>query len=99
MPRTVRGGATRIGLDDFPGGALSPWIPGQSRSTMIVLCAGMHRACSTWQYGVAGTILERHRAGRRLGFVDGERFATTEGPVDESAGWCILETLEPHPGF
>ena len=41
---------------------------------MIVLCVGMYRACSTWQYGVASQILERNGGARRLGFIEGIDF-------------------------
>ena len=66
---------------------------------MLVLCVGMYRACSTWQYGVAGLILERHRAGSRLGFVDGGRFAAeVESGLDPSA-WQILKAHDAHDRF
>jgi hypothetical protein len=34
-----------------------------------VICAGMYRACSTWQYEVAAHLVEEHGAGRRLGYL------------------------------
>jgi len=34
-----------------------------------VFCAGMYRACSTWQYEVAAHLLEEHHDGRRLGYL------------------------------
>ena len=34
-----------------------------------VLCAGMYRACSTWQYEVAAHLVEEHRGGQRLGYL------------------------------
>ena len=30
---------------------------------MDVLCVGMYRACSTWQYEVTAHLTERHRRG------------------------------------
>ncbi len=38
-----------------------------------VICAGMYRACSTWQYEVVAHLLEHHRGGRRLGYLTPER--------------------------
>ena len=35
---------------------------------MFVICAGMCRSGSTWQYNVASELVERHLAGRRIGF-------------------------------
>jgi hypothetical protein len=40
-----------------------------------VVCAGMYRACSTWQYTVAAHLVERHLGGRRLGYLSGEEYA------------------------
>ena len=34
-----------------------------------VFCAGMYRACSTWQYEVAAHLLEEHHDGQRLGYL------------------------------
>lgn len=39
-----------------------------------VICCGMYRACSTWQYEVVAHLLERHRDGRRLGYLTGEQY-------------------------
>src|SRR5437764_423757 len=39
---------------------------------MHVFCVGMYRSGSTWQYDVVSHLLEKHRGGRRLGFVAGE---------------------------
>ena len=46
-----------------------------------VICAGMYRACSTWQYEVVAHLLERHRSGRRLGYLTAEEYAR-ESRVD-----------------
>ncbi|HWE38244.1 MAG TPA: hypothetical protein VG406_16860 [Isosphaeraceae bacterium] len=61
---------------------------------MDVFCVGMHRAGSTWQYQVAGALVERHRAGRRLGFVTG---AAYRGPIDGS--WRALKSHDGHATF
>jgi FkbM family methyltransferase len=56
----------------------------------------MYRACSTWQYGVAGLLLERFRSGNRLGFIDGDRL---EPSVVESADWGVLKAHDAHVRF
>lgn len=67
---------------------------------MYVICAGMYRSCSTWQYDVLARILEQHRSGSRLGYLTGDEFAEyddTEGrPCD---GWRVLKSHEEHPRF
>jgi hypothetical protein len=40
-----------------------------NRSGPDVICAGMYRACSTWQYEVAAHLAEEHRGGERLGYL------------------------------
>jgi Sulfotransferase domain len=40
-----------------------------------VLCGGMYRACSTWQYEVAAHLIEHHVGGQRMGYLTGERYA------------------------
>jgi hypothetical protein len=63
---------------------------------MDVLCVGMYRSGSTWQYDVVGRMLER-RGGRRLGFVPGEDHA---GLPREGAGdWRVLKAHDRHPAF
>ena len=66
---------------------------------MLVLCVGMYRACSTWQYGVVGSILEKHRGGRRLGFVEGIYLHEKVDPQATTRGWSVLKAHDAHPGF
>ena len=66
---------------------------------MLVLCVGMYRACSTWQYGVVGQILERHRDGQRLGFADGGGFASAVEPTLDESHWSVLKAHDAHPKF
>jgi Sulfotransferase domain len=40
-----------------------------NRMGLDVICAGMYRACSTWQYEVAAHLVEEHGGGRRLGYL------------------------------
>ncbi len=62
---------------------------------MDVLCVGMYRACSTWQYEVAADLVEIHRAGSRLGYVTGDQYAA----LGASNGWRVLKSHEGHPAF
>lgn len=64
---------------------------------MDVFCVGMYRACSTWQYEVAAHLIERHRRGRRLGFVLGEDYAGPGRPF--GPGWRVLKSHEGHRRF
>ena len=50
-----------------PGGGGAP-------HAVDVICCGMYRACSTWQYEVVTHLLEHHRDGQRLGYLTGEQF-------------------------
>ncbi len=50
---------------------------GAMRDGVDVICAGMYRACSTWQYEVVAHLLEHHRAGRRLGYLTPEEYVRT----------------------
>ncbi len=42
-----------------------------------ILCVGMYRACSTWQYEVLSHLVETRLGGARLGFMDGDDFAAS----------------------
>lgn len=66
---------------------------------MYVLCVGMYRACSTWQYEVAGHLLERHRSARRLGYVPGADFPAMERAGGPGHGWAILKSHDEDPRF
>jgi hypothetical protein len=66
---------------------------------MYVLCAGMYRACSTWQYDVVAHLLEQHRDAQRLGYQTGEEFAERESAKGDRAGWQVLKSHEGHRSF
>jgi hypothetical protein len=68
----------------------------QQRRGMDVFCVGMYRSGSTWQYGVAGHLLERHRAGQRLGFVSGDHYTPNPEPTP---GWRVLKAHDRHVYF
>ncbi|GIW86914.1 MAG: hypothetical protein KatS3mg108_1238 [Isosphaeraceae bacterium] len=62
---------------------------------MDILCVGMYRACSTWQYEVAAELVESHRGGIRLGYLSGDEYAR----LPESSHWRVLKSHEGHPAF
>ena len=66
---------------------------------MDVLCVGMYRACSTWQYEVVAHLIERHLGGRRLGYLTGDEYAELESYPAEHCGWRIVKSHEEHPAF
>ncbi len=66
---------------------------------MDVLCVGMYRACSTWQYEVVSQLVERHRGGRRLGYMLGEEYAELVAREGHDRGWRVLKSHEEHPAF
>ena len=66
---------------------------------MLVLCVGMYRACSTWQYGVVGALLEKHQGGQRLGFVEGIRFREKLAENPRTSEWAVLKAHDYHDLF
>jgi hypothetical protein len=65
---------------------------------MDVLCVGMYRSCSTWQYNVVSHLVRLHRGGCRLGFVSGEQYAGLP-PDGAAGGWRVLKSHDGHPAF
>jgi hypothetical protein len=66
---------------------------------MYVLCVGMYRACSTWQYEVIAHLLERHRGGVRLGYLTGEQFQELDDLEGDDGVWKVLKSHEEHERF
>ena len=70
-----------------------------------VICAGMYRACSTWQYEVVGHLVEQRLQGQRLGYVTGEVYKTrhtsrcTRPTGGQATRWRVLKSHEGHPSF
>jgi Sulfotransferase domain len=77
-----------------------PARAGAMRDGVDVICAGMYRACSTWQYEVVAHLLEHHRAGRRLGYLTPEEYVRTgradgrdDGTkVPAEPGWNVFKS-------
>jgi hypothetical protein len=72
---------------------------------MLIVCAGMYRACSTWQYDVVADLIERHRQGSRLGYLSGDqvrsldRHTCATGTSDGTRPWAVLKSHEGHAEF
>lgn len=64
---------------------------------MLIVCAGMYRACSTWQYEVAAHLVEQYHGGKRLGYLTPGDFVRwwSRAPT----GWYVLKAHEGHPAF
>jgi hypothetical protein len=67
---------------------------------MIVICAGMQRSASTWQYDVVCHLVERHRDGRRLGFFqNGEEFDNHLRKDSDTSTWHVMKTHQGHTSY
>lgn len=67
---------------------------------MIVICCGMYRAASTWQYNVACHLIERFYSGERLGYLfDGNSLKERLRNLSSPSNWIIVKAHEPDPFF
>ncbi len=77
--------------------------PDSARRVADVICCGMYRACSTWQYEVVAHLLERHRDGQRLGYLTGEQYhervRATQTGSSARTGWSVFKSHEGDRGF
>ena len=72
-----------------------------------VLCGGMYRACSTWQYEVAAHLIEHFLGGHRLGYLTGEQYAALSrseasdaaSPPEQSSRWRVVKSHEGDRSF
>lgn len=48
--------------------------PSDPSRAIEVVCCGMYRACSTWQYEVAAHLVEHKLAGHRMGYLNGQDY-------------------------
>jgi Sulfotransferase domain len=72
-----------------------------------VLCGGMYRACSTWQYEVAAHLIEHFLGGHRLGYLTGEQYAamsrsdisSADDPAEQTSRWRIVKSHEGDRSF
>ena len=67
---------------------------------MDILCVGMYRACSTWQYEVAAHLVERHRGGSRLGYLTGPEYdVRIDADPGIASNWSVVKSHEEHRRF
>jgi hypothetical protein len=80
---------------------------GMAHRPVDVICAGMYRACSTWQYEVVAHLIEHHRGGSRLGYLTPEEYGQPRGqePAEEgrkhvpAGGWRVFKSHDGHRCF
>jgi hypothetical protein len=96
---------TLLGRETLQPARRSVYLDRPSQPGRDVICAGMYRACSTWQYEVAGHLVEHHLKGQRLGYVTGESYASlgrpTAGRRSRGYGrpWRVLKSHEGDRSF
>ena len=67
---------------------------------MDVYCAGMYRACSTWQYEVVACLLQRYRKCEALGYLLGAEYSSLiRSQPARLDTWRVLKSHEEHPAF
>jgi Sulfotransferase domain len=89
------------------GGAGTAPEPPPIRGPVDVICAGMYRACSTWQYEVVAHLLEHHRGGRRLGYLMPQEYIRAPSRADADGGptrvpgegWRVFKSHDGHRCF
>lgn len=64
---------------------------------MYVICCGMYRSGSTWQYLVASDLVEAASRGRRIGFVTGDSFNDVAQHLDDPSQTFVLKCHDFHP--
>jgi hypothetical protein len=77
---------------------------GQFRSAgqvaVDIICCGMYRACSTWQYEVIAHIVERHVGGTRLGYLTAAQYRNLDRDLaaDNHQTGRSARVLKSHEG-
>lgn len=104
--RGARGGRTSSGgpVLTVPRNVLAT---NSGRRPVDIICAGMYRACSTWQYEVVAHLVEHHRGGRRVGYLTPEQYVGPRGRkptdskpmVDAEHGWRVFKSHDGHDCF
>ena len=78
-----------------------------SQPPLDVLCGGMYRACSTWQYEVAAHLIEQYFGGERLGYLTGDEYAarlrsdasTATHASGQTTRWRVVKSHEGDRSF
>ena len=81
--------------------AESPNSSDSGRSRVVdVVCCGMYRACSTWQYEVAAHLVEHKTAGERVGYQSGADYQTlTDGRQGRPMRSRVLKSHDAAPSL
>jgi predicted O-methyltransferase YrrM len=66
---------------------------------MFLICCGMYRACSTWQYLVVSELVETQGLGQRLGFLDAVTFSHVRHSFLDNDQLLVLKCHDFHPVF
>lgn len=66
---------------------------------MYVICGGMPRSGSTWQYNVACHILRKYGRPDCLGIQDFDQFLASAGDTKQRDKWRIMKIHDYHPIF
>jgi hypothetical protein len=78
-----------------------------AQAALDVICCGMYRACSTWQYEVVAHLVEQYKGGQRLGYLSGERYrtltrpaaATVRNATSVDASWRVVKSHDRDRSF
>jgi hypothetical protein len=65
----------------------------------LIICVGMYRSGSTWQYEVVSHLVETYRDGKRLGFIEGQYFECYPEAACPSDRKRVLKAHDVHPTF
>jgi hypothetical protein len=101
--------SAKAGVRSLRYGASSTPTAGRTtagQGPLDIICAGMYRACSTWQYEVVAHLVEHHRDGRRLGYLTPVEYARRVGRDQsqlasgpEHTRWCVVKAHEGDRSF
>jgi hypothetical protein len=97
--RAARGTAKPVEALAGPHRAAIASDPGQE--PVDIICAGMYRACSTWQYEVVAHLIEQYHDGLRLGYLTGEGYMTlrrSDVQHPEPAARRVWRVFKSHEG-
>jgi hypothetical protein len=72
-----------------------------------VICGGMYRACSTWQYEVVAHLIEQHKGGQRLGYMIRDEYAAlrerdaaaSSDQIRTTAGYRVIKSHDRDRSF
>jgi hypothetical protein len=70
-----------------------------SGELVFLICCGMYRSASTWQYLVASEIVETNALGQRIGFIHGDAFDEADYPSASEGRLLVLKCHDYHPVY